>query len=516
MRLRAGPSAAALGACAAGLTLTLSLLLRALVGLPSLGETIGNGLVLLLPGSLFGLLIDALQEKGRPLLLLGSSVLVILLGALLGWLLGRWSWIRVAPRPASPARRRGRALLRWLLPAGVLWILTLPLVALGEGSLAVSNTWASLADWLLLAGLAELLLGLPQTGGSWAGPAAPAAPGESSRRRFLAGAGALLGAAGIGYLGWNVLRASAPPLPRLAPPGPGPRQLPGEEGLTPVSDFYVVSKDLFGPPQVDAASWRLAVGGERPFSLGYQQLLAQPHVTQVQTLECISNPVGGTLISTGSWSGVRLPLLLDRAGVPGGAREIVFQCADGYGESLPLDQAMAPTTLVADHLNGRPLTAQHGFPARILVLGHYGMKNPKWLTSITPSSRPFTGYWEEQGWAAGAYPRIFSRFDFPGGNSSLRPGHRYLLRGIAYAASRGISSVELSLDGGRRWFQAELERPLSPYTWRVWYYPWRPASGFYTMQVRARDGRGRLQPPGDGQTFPRGANGYQEIIVLVR
>ncbi|MGH7643347.1 MAG: molybdopterin-dependent oxidoreductase [Candidatus Dormibacteria bacterium] len=511
------PNGALLGACAAGLTLGATLLVRVTTGLPSLSEIVGNGMALLLPGSVFGTLIDTLQERGRPLLLLGTSCAIVVVGAILGRWLAGWSWRAVAPYPAAPASRRGRAVVRWLLPALVLWVLTLPLVALGEGSLAVPSTAAALVDWLLLTGLVELLLELPQQGGSHPGRVGRNANGSIPRRTFLAGAGGILGLISLGYLGLDVLTASSPPVPKLnlgeVPGGPG-GELPS--GLTSTADFYVVSKDLFGPPSVDAASWRLEVGGLHPYQLSYPELLAEPHQPQTQTLECISNPVGGTLISTGVWRGVQLSRLLQRAGVPSGTKQVLFGCVDGYTESLALDQATARTTLLVDHLNGAPLTAQHGFPARVLVVDHYGMKNPKWLNAIKFSSEPYFGYWEQQGWNAGAYPRIFSRFDFPAGNGSLAAGRSYLLTGVAYADTRGISRVEISLDGSKSWSSAHLERPLSPYTWTLWSFRWRPSSGFYTMRLRARDGRGNYQQPGQGQTYPNGANGLQQVTVLVR
>ncbi|MGH7705219.1 MAG: molybdopterin-dependent oxidoreductase [Candidatus Dormibacteria bacterium] len=517
MSSRAHPAGGVLlGAAAGGLTLGASLLLRAALGVPSLSESLGNGLALLLPGGAFGALIDALQERGRPLLLLATSVLVVLVGAGLGRWLGGWSRRAVAPYPAAPARRRGHPLARWLAPAIGLWILTLPLIAVGEGSLTVPATPAALFEWLLLTGLVELLLGLPQQGGSHGGRLLQV-PGTWSRRSFLGWAGGVVGAVSLGYLGVQLLSAGAPPLPRLrlGPPRAGPGGAPAGD-LTSTADFYVVSKELFGPPSVDASSWRLEVGGLNPYAIGYQQLLAEPHLTQVQTLECISNPIGGTLISTGVWRGVPLSRLLGRAGVPSGTVQVRFECADGYSESLPLDQARAPTTLVVDQLNGAKLTAQHGFPARLLVVDHYGMKNPKWLMSIQPSARPYLGYWEQQGWNAGAYPKTFSRFDFPSGNSSLRAGRTYLLAGVAYAGTRGISRVELSVDGSRTWVRARLRAPTSAYTWTLWSHPWRPDPGLYTLRVRARDGHGTLQRPGSGQTYPSGASGYQQLTVLVR
>ncbi|MGH7758945.1 MAG: molybdopterin-dependent oxidoreductase, partial [Candidatus Dormibacteria bacterium] len=395
-------------------------------------------------------------------------------------------------------------------------LLTLPLIAAGEGSLEWTYVAASAGEWLLLSALVELLLGLLQPQGAQPGRR-DGVPQTVSRRRFLAWAGSAAGAVSLGYLGQQLLAAAAPPLPKLhlgrLLDGP---QGAAANGLTATRDFYVVSKDLFGPPSVDSASWRLTVEGLKPYSIGYSELRQLLHVRRIQTLECISNPVGGTLISTGIWRGVRLSSLLRRAGVPAGTAQVQFDCADGYTESLPLAQALAPTTLVADELNGTPLTAPHGFPARVLAVDHYGMKNPKWLLAIRPTAHSYLGYWEQQGWEAGAYPKIVSRFDFPSGNSSLGAHRGYLLSGIAFAGTRGISKVELSVDGSRKWLRAELRPVLSPYSWTIWTYPWRPTPGYYTLSVRAVDGLGNVQQPGAGQTYPSGANGYQALTIVVR
>ncbi len=489
------------------------LVLRLAVGLPALIDVIGTGLALLLPGPVFGAMIDALQERGRPLLLLGTSVLILVIATLLGALMARWSWRLVAAAPAEGPSRRGTLWGRWLIPGIALWLLTLPLVALAEGGLDTLATWTTLLDWLLISGMVEVLLSLPQLGGSSGGVTGSQGVGVLTRRRFLVASGGVLGAASLGYLGTRVLTAGSPPLPRLAGPGSVHGRLP--EGVTPTSDFYVVSIDLFGPPRVNASTWGLQLDGLRGSKIGYGELLALPAVEQIQTLECISNPVGGTLISNGVWRGVPLGTLLNRVGVPSGTQNIIFHCADGYSESLPVDEAMASSTLIATHLNGSALPAQHGFPARILVAGHYGMKDPKWLTRISTSKNSFSGYWEQQGWNAAAVPHIFSRFDFPGGSTRLSAGEQYLLTGIAFAGQLGVGAVQVSFDGGARWTEARLQRPLSQFSWTIWSLPWRPRSGLYTLLVRAADGLGRFQARGGGGTYPNGASGYQVIVVSV-
>ncbi|MGH7612355.1 MAG: molybdopterin-binding oxidoreductase, partial [Candidatus Dormibacteria bacterium] len=114
------------------------------------------------------------------------------------------------------------------------------------------------------------------------------------------------------------------------------------------------------------------------------------------------------------------------------------------------------------------------------------------------------------------YPQIFSRFDFPAANTALQANRRYLLTGVAFAGTRGISSVEVSLDGSRHWRPARLEPPPSPSVWTRWSYSWTPAGGFYTLAVRARDGSGRYQRSGQSSTFPSGASAYQVLTVIAR
>jgi DMSO/TMAO reductase YedYZ molybdopterin-dependent catalytic subunit len=501
-----------LGACAGGLAVAAMLVGQLVAGLPALIDVLGNGTVLLVPGPIFGALIDSLQERARPLLVVGTTLLILVISAALGAIMARWSWRAVASYPGELASRRGQAVWRWLLPALVLWVLTLPAVVVAEGTVATDATWTVLVDWLLISGLIELLLGSVMLGGTTAGVRTAGRPDLLTRRQFLVVTGAVAGVASLGYLGVRALRASSPPV-GAAVGGSATGALP--QGITPTSDFYVVSKDLFGTPQVNASTWRLNFGGREPFSLSYPDLTALAPTERIQTLECISNPVGGTLISNGSWSGVPLADLLSRAKFPSGTKEIVFGCTDGYTESLTLAEATAPTTLVVTHLNGLKLPDQHGFPARILVLGHYGMKNPKWLTGVTSAQAPYLGYWEQEGWEAAAVPKIFSRFDFPSGSTRLASGRRYLLSGVAWGGLKGIGKVEVSFTGGRTWVAAHLQPPLSAYAWTIWSLSWAPTTGLYTLTVRAHDLTGQVQDSSAQGSFPSGATGYEQIAAIV-
>src|SRR6266536_3131673 len=178
---------------------------------------------------------------------------------------------------------------------------------------------------------------------------------EVVRAMWVGGAGFLLGWANIGRA---VFRRPDPGKTRLAVRGPvspaaRPSAAPGDApfaripGLTPEitpnGRFYTVNEELF-PPDVDPETWRLQIGGlvERPFRLSYRQLIAMPAVEQFLTLECVSNKIGGPLISTAKWTGVRLRDLLDRAGVRAGAVEVVSRSVDGFADSVPIDDALAP------------------------------------------------------------------------------------------------------------------------------------------------------------------------------
>lgn len=327
-----------------------------------------------------------------------------------------------------------------------------------------------------------------------------------SRRRFLLGAAGLALAAGL-------------PAPRRADGdvferflGPSAKQA---TAITPNDEFYITS--YRSPPTVDAGTWELAIKGlvERPLTLTYPNLLAKPSVTEIVTLECVGNGVGGDAIGTAAWEGVPLKTLLDEADVSAAAYDVLFRAADGYSDSIRLDRAMAGDVLVATRMNGVPLPRGHGFPARIIVPGIYGMKSVQWLTEIEVVGQDYMGYYQKQGWSDDATVKTLSRIDFPRHGDTLE-GPAYTVRGLAFAGARGIRQVEISTDGGQRWASASLADPLSPYAWRFWSYRWTiPTPGRYTLTVRATDGAGCMQSSDERGPFPDGATGLHEVTVRV-
>jgi DMSO/TMAO reductase YedYZ molybdopterin-dependent catalytic subunit len=288
--------------------------------------------------------------------------------------------------------------------------------------------------------------------------------------------------------------------------------------ITPVENFYVVSKN-FSDPVVPEQGWSLNVAGlvDNPLHMSSVDLQALPAVTEYVTLECISNNVGGHLISTGQFTGVPLRDLVSMAVPHPSATYAHFTARDGYTESLPLSLILSsPEILVAYALDDAPLPSRHGFPARVLVPGHYGMKGPKWLDTIELASHDDSGFWESEGWIRSAVVRTTARFDAPRDADVARVGEVVPLLGVAFAGKRGISMVEYSTDGGRNWSAADLRAPLSKLTWVLWQANWvPPAAGEYVLQVMAVDGDGSLQDPASSPSYPNGASGYHTIRVDV-
>lgn len=285
--------------------------------------------------------------------------------------------------------------------------------------------------------------------------------------------------------------------------------------ITPNDEFYVTS--YRSPPTIRIHDWSLSIQGlvERPLTLTYDQLLAEPSVSHIVTLECVGNTVAGEFISTAQWKGPALHSLLEKAGANMDGYDVVFRAADGYSDSIRLDRAMAGDVMIAHTMNNVPLPAGHGFPARMIVPGHYGMKSVQWLTEIEVTDHDYKGYYAQKGWTDEAIVKTTSRIDVPGHGTTVR-GLQQTVAGLAFAGTRGIKHVEISTDGGERWTPAVLHAPLSTYSWIFWHYDWRvPKGGRYSLLSRATDGTGKLQTSIEQDPAPDGASGLHEITVTV-
>ena len=284
--------------------------------------------------------------------------------------------------------------------------------------------------------------------------------------------------------------------------------------ITPVPEHYVVSKNVINP-DVPEARWSLRITGmvDSPLELSLEELTALETVERPSTLMCISNPVGGDLIGNSVWTGVRLSTLLERAGVQAGATELILRAADNYADSFPIEAAITDGTIVAFLQNGEPLTRDHGFPARVLVPGIYGMKNVKWVTEIELVDEDFLGYWQTRGWSDTAIVRTMSRIDTPTG-VPLDDG-TVAVGGIAFAGLRGVQGVEVSVDGGETWQEAEVAPAVNELTWNLWGFSWDAEPGSHEVLVRAVDGTGEVQTAERERPLPDGATGYHSVTVRV-
>lgn len=291
--------------------------------------------------------------------------------------------------------------------------------------------------------------------------------------------------------------------------------------ITPNEDFYLVAVDPsfrpgFGPPEAESR-WSLVLSGlqGRSRAFGYGELLARATRKILYTYECIGNPVGGQLIGNAEWQVIPLAELLAQApGGAGAARSVMFTGLDDFYSSVSADRALDAQAFLALRMNGAPLPAAHGFPARVILPDLYGMKQPRWLKSIVlQTDAATTSFWEQRGWAGEVPVKTMSRLDPRG---ELPPGKPGELAGIAFAGRRGIRQVEVSLDAGRTWVGCKLLTPSRAGAWSLWRYEWRdPAPGRVALQVRATDGTGQTQVAQRSDTYPDGATGYDRESLVV-
>ena len=293
-------------------------------------------------------------------------------------------------------------------------------------------------------------------------------------------------------------------------PAPGTRP-----EYTPLKDHYKVFIRT-EPEEVDSERWRLEVTGlvERPLRLTLDELRSRyPVHDQYVTLSCISGRVGTGLIGTTLWSGARLSDLLADAGLRDGARWLHVRSADGYYETVDLELVRSePRILLCYDWDGHALPSDHGFPLRIWLPDRYGMKQPKWIESIEVSDEYVPGYWVERNWDREARMRATSVIDTVALDAAQEMGGRRLVPvgGIAFAGARGISKVEVRVDGGP-WQEAKLRAPLSETTWVLWRHDWPFEPGGHTFEVRCAEADGTPQIEERRPQRPSGATGLHRL-----
>ncbi len=497
-------TAALAGVLGAGVALGVGELAAApLAAVPSPVVAVGRVVIDVAPRAVREEAIEAFGTADKPALVLGTILIVLLLGSLVG--------IGSRRSTALPVAAFGGFGALGLLAATTDPTTSWPQAAAVAAVAAVAGVVA----------LRMLLASAPAAG--TAGPLV-----DIDRRRFLTmavGAGSLALVAGsIGRVlaqggkaaaarARTVLRVPASPLPP-APTGLEVTTAGVSPLLTPIDRFYRIDTALT-VPDVDVDTWRLRVSGmvDRPFSLSYEDLASLPQVEADITLCCVSNEVGGRLIGTARWQGVLLSDLLDRAGVEPGATQLVGRSVDGFTVGFPTSVlADGRQALVALGMGGEPLPLRHGFPARLVVPGLYGyVSATKWLEELELTTLDgFDAYWVPRGWDKEAPIKTSARIDVP------RPGRiasgRQAVAGVAWAPTRRIGQVEVQVDDGP-WMPAELGPELSADTWRQWVVTWDAAPGDHVLRVRAVDGSGQAQETLVRPPAPNGASGLHQVRV---
>jgi DMSO/TMAO reductase YedYZ molybdopterin-dependent catalytic subunit len=462
------------------------------------------------PGAVMEAAISAVGQHDKPLLVTGTLIGFLALSAVAGILGRRSIWYA----------------LGLFLAMGVVAMLASS-ARLTDSS---SNRFPAIAGFAVgMLVLKTLLDRVPSTAPNDGADDGEKDDLDTERRRFLVlvGAGVGLGVLG-GVLGRVFAHSRAAVeaargrlrLPATVPAAPEGTSA-GVDGvtpwLTPVSKFYRIDTAL-SPPAILPKDYQLVVRGmvDRELTLTYDDLRAMPFVEAWITLCCVSNQVGGDLISNGRWGGVRVRYVLERAGIQPGADAVKSRSDDGWTCGTPLSVLTDDrNALLALTLNGEPLTPEHGFPVRMVVPGLYGyVSATKWLRSIEVTRfSDFHAFWTDRGWSAKGPVKTQSRIDVPS-DGAHRPTGVVQVAGIAWAQRRGIKRVEVRVDGGR-WQQARLAADPSIDTWVQWSYDWTASRGEHTVAVRATDGDGVPQTGKVAPPAPDGATGYHTIMVQV-
>ena len=304
--------------------------------------------------------------------------------------------------------------------------------------------------------------------------------------------------------------------------------------VTPTDRMFVRNNLL--TPDIDAVKHRLTVNGSvhKEVSFSLDELRKNFPVVRTQAmLECagagrtgyVPRPSGTPWSVTGGmgcpvWNGVRLRDVLRAAGLQNNAGHVAGQGGD-FGviasaapviRSIPLDKAMEPHTLVVFGMNDGPLPKIHGYPLRLVVPGWAGSASTKWLHTLSVLDAPFKGTYMDTSYriprepvkpgekmppdalATEAWP-VKSMITYPAPNAVFKAGRSVLIEGRAWVGEGAIARVQISLDEGVNWQDAQLNNPGDKYAWRTFSTELRAEkTGFVTVLARATDDRGNTQP----------------------
>jgi DMSO/TMAO reductase YedYZ molybdopterin-dependent catalytic subunit len=452
------------------------------------------------PGSVAEHLIQLVGRHDKPLLVTGVMVVVVLLFAAFGLLSRRWSG------------------------AGMGGFVALGVV----GLVANQSAYDAPATGILpiLVGVLTWLAALGAlTGLLRPRPFEDASATDPQRRFLLAASGVGVGSLVVAGLGWKVgghrravdAAREALDLPGVTNPGPPAGVEVGLAGIaswqTPSNRFYRIDTSL-SPPAISPEDWTVRIHGlvDHEITLSYADLVKRPRSEIWMTLNCVSNPVGGGLISNAWWSGTHLKDLLEEAGVQRGANAVKQTSDDGWTCGTPLSALLdGRGAMLAYAMNGEPLPIEHGFPVRTLVPGLYGYVSAcKWVRDIEVTTfDAFTAYWTERGWSALGPVKLASRIDVPNDGDHVTAGS-VRVGGLAWQQDTGIAAVQVQLDG-RGWQPATIARKNLTDSWIQWAATVDAAPGRHQLAVRAVNRDGQVQTAVRADPVPNGASGWHTI-----
>ncbi len=303
------------------------------------------------------------------------------------------------------------------------------------------------------------------------------------------------------------------------PPTVQPKGVALPSFITPNADFYRIDTAL-SVPQLSRTDWQLRIHGmvDREITYRFEDLERFDVVEKVVTLTCVSNPVGGDLISNAAWTGYRVRDLLAEAGIHRDADMVLSMSIDGFTAGTPVEALTDDRdALLAFGMNGEPLPTEHGYPARLVVPGLYGyVSATKWVVDLelTRFDRA-EAYWTRLGWSPRGPIKTQSRIDVPRSGQDVARGP-VTFGGVAWAQNRGVRAVEVRIDDGD-WQPAQLGASYSNDTWRLWSFGWQAAEpGLHTITVRATDNTGAVQTSEQADPVPDGATGWHTVSFAVK
>jgi len=261
--------------------------------------------------------------------------------------------------------------------------------------------------------------------------------------------------------------------------------------ITANEDFYIYS--CCGAPEVDPDTWTCAImnRGEvvAEFDLEWLTSTFEPEDHEM-TLQCIGSSPRKQFINNAIWTGVPLRDVLDELGfvIEPEHIEVRMQGVDGYDASLLVEDVDAPIRVVWK-MNGDDLHKSHGAPVRLMVPGHYGTKNIKWIAYIDFVDEPHSGYWDSRGWSKRAEYKCNGFISVPRWGAEVESPVRVL--GTAFAGSDPVAKVEVQIDGAG-WQNATIDYSNGPDVWTLWSYEWKASAGGHTIQVRVTSESGAV------------------------